>query len=214
MTPKGTNQFHGEGFWYYRSNAWAANNWFNDASGIPKPNLLQNQGGGNIGGPIVKNKLFVYGYYEMLRLRTQLSSETTVLSPTILAAISSGSPTLPFTYQPVDDTTGNPSGPPQTVNLFNVSNLATGGAVPVFTPDAAMLALLARMPKTPNNTRTGDGTNLLGYQFNARNNNTLDNYGFRLDYDLNAHNSLTATYSWNRQITDRPDAASSSTPSR
>ncbi len=135
VTPKGTNQFHGEGFWYYRSNAWAANNWFNDASGIPKPDLLQNQGGGNIGGPIIKNKLFVYGYYEMLRLRTQLTSETTVLSPTILSAISSGSPTLPFTYQPVDNTTGNPSGPPQTVNLFNVSNLASGGAVPVFTPD-------------------------------------------------------------------------------
>ena len=33
----------------------------------------------------------------------------------------------------------------------------------------------------------------------------MDNYGFRLDYDLNAHNSLTATYSWNRQVTDRPD---------
>jgi hypothetical protein len=209
VTPKGTNQFHGEGFWYYRSNAWAANDWFNEASGIPKPDLLQNQGGGNIGGPIVKDKLFVYGYYEMLRLRTQLTSETTVLSPTILSAISSGSPTLPFTYQPVDNTTGNPSGPPQTVNLFNVSNLASGGAVPVFTPDSAMLALLARMPTTPNNTRTGDGTNFLGYQFNARNNNTLDNYGFRLDYDLNAHNSLTATYSWNRQVTDRPDIASS-----
>ena len=149
VTPKGTNQFHGEGFWYYRSNAWAANDWFNDASGVPKTNLLQNQGGGNIGGPIIKNKLFVYGYYELLRLRTQTASETTVLSPTILAAISSGSPTLPFTYQPVDNTTGNPSGPTQTVNLLNVSNLASGGAVPVFTPDPAMLALLARMPTTP-----------------------------------------------------------------
>ncbi len=35
VTPKGTNHFHGEGFWYYRSNAWAANDWFNDASGVP-----------------------------------------------------------------------------------------------------------------------------------------------------------------------------------
>jgi len=25
VTPKGTNSYHGEGFWYYRSNAWAAN---------------------------------------------------------------------------------------------------------------------------------------------------------------------------------------------
>ena len=51
VTPKGGNKFHGEGFWYYRTNDWAANTWFNDASGVPLPNLLQNQGGGNIGGP-------------------------------------------------------------------------------------------------------------------------------------------------------------------
>ena len=209
VTPKGTNAFHGEGFWYYRTNAWAANDWFNDASGVPLPKLLQNQGGGNLGGPILKNKLFIYGYYELLRERTQSTNNTTVLSPAILSGISSATPTLPFTYQPVDNTTGLASGPPQTVNLFNVSNIASGGAVPVFTPDPAMLALLARMPTTFNNTRVGDGTNLLGYQFDERDNSTRDNYGFRADYDLDAHNSLTATYSWNRELVDRPDADTS-----
>jgi hypothetical protein len=208
VTPKGTNAFHGEGFWYYRSNAWAANDWFNDASGVAKPRLLQNQGGGNLGGPVVKDKLFVYGYYELLRLRTQLTSNTTVLSPTILSAVSSSTPTLPFTYQPVD-ANGNNVGAPQTVDLLTVSNQASGGTVPVFTPDPAMLQLLARMPNTPNNTRVGDGVNLLGYQFNARANNTLDNTGIRVDYDLNAKNNFTATYSYNRQILDRPDVASS-----
>ncbi len=209
VTPQGTNQFHGEGFWYYRSNAWAANDWFNDASGVAKPNLLQNQGGGNIGGPIIKDKLFVYGYYEMLRLRQQSTSDATVLSPAILAGLSSSTPTLPFTYQPVDGN-GNPVGAVQTVNLFTVENQARGPVsgntgAPVFTPDPAMLQLIARMPKTFNNTRVGDGVNLLGYQLNARSNDTKDNYGFRLDYNLNAKNSFSATYSWNRQIVDRPD---------
>ena len=175
---------------------------------MPKPNLLQNQGGGNLGGPIVKDKLFVYGYYELLRLRTQLANDTTVLSPTILSAISSATPTLPFTYQPVD-ANGNSVGAPVTVDLLTLENQSRAGAAPVFTPDAAMLQLLARMPNTFNNTRVGDGINLLGYQFNARSNNTLDNYGFRFDYDLNNHNSFSGTYSWNRQITDRPDVASS-----
>lgn len=216
VTPKGTNDWHGNGFWYYRTNAWAANNWFNDASGISKPGLLQNQGGGNLGGPVIKNKLFIYGYYEFLRLRAQTPNNTTILSPTIQAALTSGTPTLPFTYQPVDNT-GNPSGAPQTVNLFTLLNTSRGGnpvydamgnyvsGAPVFTPDAAVTALLARMPKTSNNTRNGDGVNLLGYQLNARNNQTQDNYGFRGDYDLNAHNTFSATYSWNRQIVDRPD---------
>jgi hypothetical protein len=197
VTPKGTNNFHGEGFWYYRSNAWAANNWFNDASGIPKPGLLQNQGGGNLGGPVIKNKLFIYGYYELLRLRQQTPNNTTILSPAIQAGLAAATPTLPFTYQPVDQTTGQPSGPPQTVDLL--------AKYPSFSPDPATMAILLGIPKTSNNARVGDGVNLLGYQFNARSNNTLDNYGFRGDYNLNSHNTITATYQWNRQIVDRPD---------
>jgi Carboxypeptidase regulatory-like domain/TonB dependent receptor len=204
VTPKGTNQFHGEGFWYYRTNAWAANDWFNDASGVSLPKLLQNQGGGNIGGPILRNKLFIYGYYELLRLRAQGSTNTTVLSPTIISGVSSATPTLPFTYQPVD-ANGNPSGGPQTVDLLTLENQSRGGAVPVFTPDPAMLQVIARIPKTPNNTRVGDGMNLLGYQLNSQGNDTQDNYGFRVDYDADRHNSFTGTWAWNRQIVDRND---------
>lgn len=204
VTPKGTNNFHGEGFWYYRSNAWAANNWFNDANGVSKPGLLQNQGGGNLGGPILKNKLFIYGYYELLRLRQQSPNNTTILSPAIQAALASANATLPFTYQPLDTTTGLPSGPQQTVDLLSVSHNARP-TVPVFGLDPATAAILKRIPSTSNNNRVGDGVNLLGYQFNARSNNTLDNYGFRADFELNAHNTITATFQWNRQIVDRPD---------
>jgi len=50
VTPSGNNNWHGEGFWYYRTTALAANDWFNDANGIGKPNLLQNQAGGMLAG--------------------------------------------------------------------------------------------------------------------------------------------------------------------
>jgi len=202
VTPRGTNTWHGEGFWNYRTNAWKANDWFNDASGVPNPNLLRNQGGGNLAGPIIKDKLFIYGYYELLRLRAQSNNNTTVLSPTILSALSSSTPTAPFTYQPVD-ANGNPVGAPQTVNLLNVMNGAN--SLPTFTADPAMLALLKRIPTTPNNTRVGDGVNLLGYQLNARNNSTQDNAGTRVDYNINQKNTVTGTFSWNRQVVDRPD---------
>jgi hypothetical protein len=202
VTPRGTNVFHGEGFWYYRTNDWAANNWFNDASGVPLPTLLQNQGGGNLGGPIKKDKLFIYGYYEFLRLRQQTPNNTTVLSPSIIAALTSANPTLPFTYQPIDGT-GAPDGPPQTVNLLTMETNSRGA--PAFTVDPAMLALIKRIPTTPNNTRVGDGVNLLGYQLNARSNQTQDNYGFRVDYNASSKNTFTGTYAWNRQVVDRPD---------
>jgi len=157
----------------------------------------KNQGGRNLGGPILKDKFFVYAYYELLRLRQQSPNNTTILSPAIQAGLAEATPTLPFTYQPVDQTTGNPSGPMQTVDLF--------ARYPAFKPDPATLGVLKRIPTTANNNRVGDGINLLGYQFNARSNDTLDNAGFRADYNLNAHNTLTGTYSWNRQLVDRPD---------
>jgi hypothetical protein len=217
VTPKGTNKYHGEGFWYYRSNGLGkANDWFNDASDVPLPNLLQNQGGGNIGGPIKKDKLFFYAYYELLRLRQSTPNNTTVLSPTIISALTSANPTLPFTYQPVDVTTGLPSGPTQTVNLLTALNTArgnpsidpvTGGqdGAPIFTVDPTVLALIKKIPTTPNNTRVGDGVNLLGYQLNARSNEDQDNTGIRVDYNFNAKNTFTGTYGWNRQVVDRPD---------
>jgi hypothetical protein len=199
VTPKGTNKWHGEGFWYYRTNAWKANDWFNDASGVAKPGLLQNQGGGDMGGPIKKDKLFIYGYYELLRLRAQSPNNTTVLSPAIQAALGAPTPSLPFTYQPLDPNTGNPVGPPVTQDLLNLPNHSP------FALDPAGLALIKRVPILSNNDRVGDGVNLLGYQFNARSNDSRDNYGFRVDYNLNSKNTITGTYSYNRNYVDRPD---------
>lgn len=215
VTPKGTNAWHGQGFWNYRTNGWAANDWFNDASGVPNSKLVRNQGGGNLGGPILKDKLFIYGYYEMFRRKQSRPNDTTVISPTIFNALTGNgplpaacagvSPCLPFTYQPVNPTTGaaDPGGP-NTINLLNfTSNNGTNFNYP---SDPTMLALIQQIPalKT-NNTRVGDGVNLLGYQLNARDDDTRDNYGFRVDYNLNQHNTISGTWAWNREIVDRPD---------
>jgi hypothetical protein len=210
VTPRGTNQYHGEGFYYYRTNAWAANDWFNDASGVPLGKLIQNQGGGNFGGPIIKDKLFIYGYYELLRAKQNQANETTVLSPAILAALASPTPTLPFTYTSFDGN-GNATGT-HTVDLLTVQNTnpnrGMGGSLSpatTFPLDPTMLALIEKIPASKtNNTRVGDGVNLLGYQFNQRANATQDNYGFRADYNLNTHNTITGTWAWNRQVVDRP----------
>jgi hypothetical protein len=211
VTPKGTNNWHGQGFWNYRTNGWAANDWFNDASGVPLGRLVRNQGGGNLGGPIKKDKLFVYGWYELLRSKQQAPNNTTVISPTIYNALTSATPTLPFTYQPIDPNTGNPDpGGPKTINLLdftsNPSPSGTPGTNFQYSTDSAMLALMKLIPALKaNNTRVGDGVNLLGYQLNARSDNTLDNTGIRVDYNLNTHNTISGTFSWNRQVVDRPD---------
>ena len=70
-TPSGTNKLKGGLFWFNRNNALAANPWFSNANGTPRPFLNQNQIGGSLGGPILKDKLFFYSNYEAFRLRQQ-----------------------------------------------------------------------------------------------------------------------------------------------
>ncbi len=80
VTPSGTNSLHGGVFWSNRNSALAANTWFNNQSGVKKPFLNQNQTGGNLGGPIRKDKLFFYFNYEAFRLKQQSAQQRTILT--------------------------------------------------------------------------------------------------------------------------------------
>src|SRR5215475_6478830 len=78
-TRSGTNSFHGEAFDYLRNNYFDARNFFNKV-GAPQSQFIRNNFGGDVGGPIIKNKLFFYGSYEGLRQRQGITINQTVLS--------------------------------------------------------------------------------------------------------------------------------------
>jgi hypothetical protein len=63
VTKSGTNSFHGGFFEYFRNNALDARNYF-DPKPAPKAPFHNNQFGGSIGGPIVKDKTFFFLDYE------------------------------------------------------------------------------------------------------------------------------------------------------
>jgi hypothetical protein len=69
VTKSGTNAFHGTFFEYLRNDVLDANDWFADNKGLRKPELRQNDFGGVLGGPIIRDKLFFFGSYEGLRIR-------------------------------------------------------------------------------------------------------------------------------------------------
>ncbi|HUB81598.1 MAG TPA: carboxypeptidase-like regulatory domain-containing protein [Bryobacteraceae bacterium] len=66
----GTNQLHGMGFEYLQNTDLDANRWENNLAGVERPPLQQNQFGGNAGGPILKNKLFIFGDYQGTKIAT------------------------------------------------------------------------------------------------------------------------------------------------
>src|SRR5215831_7780852 len=65
VTSSGTNQLHGELFEFLRNSAFDARNTFDNTSGTPP--FKRHQFGGALGGPLKKDKLFLFGTYEEFR---------------------------------------------------------------------------------------------------------------------------------------------------
>jgi hypothetical protein len=68
----GTNSFHGSAYYFNRNSSLDARNWFNpavnsDGSTNPVAAVNLNQFGASAGGPMIKNKLFIFGNYEAVR---------------------------------------------------------------------------------------------------------------------------------------------------
>src|SRR5499427_2557606 len=72
VSSSGTNQWHGDAFEYLRNSALDARNFFDDTIGAPP--FKRNQFGGALGGPIKKDKMFIFGNYEGFRERLAVSS--------------------------------------------------------------------------------------------------------------------------------------------
>jgi len=136
-TKRGTNAFHGSAFWEAQNSAFNANSFGNDAllsdnnpAGRKQPFHL-NDFGGNIGGPILKNKLFFFFNFEW-----ENQPSTTLFQEGMLStAAQAGN----FTYTRQDN------GQQQTVSLYNIAaayGAANPGANVSSTPNANVAAIL------------------------------------------------------------------------
>ena len=93
VTKSGTNQLHGTAFDYVRNDIFDARNYFN-APPLPKPPLRQNDFGGTLGGPILKDKTFFFFSYEGLRLRLPQTASGEFFTASARAAVAPA-------YQPI-----------------------------------------------------------------------------------------------------------------
>ena len=162
VTKSGTNQFHGSLYEYRRGTETAANSFFNNLSGLPRPALLINIFGGSMGGPIKKNKLFFFLNYEGRRDASANSALRTVPSPTLdqgevlykntAGAITTLSPTQ--------------------IAAIDQSHIG---------PSTAALALFKQYP-AGNDYTQGDGLNIIGFRFNSPAHNVQNTYITRFDW--------------------------------
>ncbi|MGH9163606.1 MAG: carboxypeptidase regulatory-like domain-containing protein, partial [Vicinamibacteraceae bacterium] len=70
VTRSGTNQPHGDAFWFVRNTAFNANNFFSQTG----DQLRRNQGGFTLGGPILENRLFLFGGWQRTWVRQTIGS--------------------------------------------------------------------------------------------------------------------------------------------
>ncbi len=87
-TKSGTNQFHGTAFEFFRNDALDANSFDSNRAGLKKPPLRWNQFGGNLGGPIRRDKLFFFFNYEGAIVRRAQQITGNVATPALLAQVS------------------------------------------------------------------------------------------------------------------------------
>ena len=82
VTSSGSNKLHGDAFEFLRNSKLDARNFFDYPLGQRIPPFKRNQFGGSLGGPLKRDKLFLFGNYEGFRQRLGLSN--TVIVPDAL----------------------------------------------------------------------------------------------------------------------------------
>lgn len=173
VTRSGTNQFHGDLNEYHRDTDLEANDWFSNNYGVPRSPLVRNQFGGDIGGPILRNRLFFYFDYN--GRRDTLSNIKTRTVP--LNSFRSG-----------------------TLNYFNnsggVSTLSSA-QVAQYDPqhigfNQDLLSLFSQRYPESNDSSVGDGINTGGFRFNAPFPYKENDYVGRVDWTINSKMKLFA----------------------
>jgi hypothetical protein len=101
ITRSGTNQFHGSAYEFLRNSALDARNFFD---GPTIPAFRRNQFGASAGGPIRKDKTFIFGDYEGLHQALGLSTQDQVPSLTARHGILVSSPAGPVSSCPAGTT--------------------------------------------------------------------------------------------------------------
>jgi hypothetical protein len=186
-TKSGSNAFHGSAYEFLRNKLLNANDFFSNAGGNPRPPFTQNQFGGNVGGPVIKDKLFFFSSYEGFRQRK--GSVLTTWVPTAAERTgdfsqigSSGTSTVLPIYDPTSS-----------VNCVSGGGACrpafSGNKIPATRIDPTSQALLNYFP-LPNQQGNSFGNFVENYSTGGN----VDQINERIDYNLSEKQRVFGRY--------------------
>ncbi len=201
-TKGGTNQFHGTAYEFFRNQAIQATPYFATKKGTFK----QNQYGGTLGGPIVRNKLFFFGWYDGYRYNQAATNPTTLPTAAELGNFGANDADFsallpgtviydPYSYNP---TTGTiyPFGPTDPVNPSSGPNIIPKALI----NQGLMAVLKAYLPTT----LPTSATTFPNYRNTAPSTTNQDQYSARVDYNPTPKDALFFRWSVNESTQTSP----------
>lgn len=176
----GTNSFHGSAYGYQVSNALKAKPYFTP-SNYRKPKYIDNDDGGTIGGPVIKNKLFFFASYEGDFLRQAAGSYYSLPTPLMTTGVLA-SPTPIY-----DPATGNADGSGRTPFAQDANG---NYIIPTSRFAAASASLLTNVPSgVTNGVYTNNIYINTPYSYN------LQKIDTKVDWDATSKLRITGRYS-------------------
>jgi hypothetical protein len=183
ITKSGTNSFHGELYEFIRNSAMDARDYFSRSSNTPIAQFRRNQFGVAAGGPIIKDKTFIFGDYEGFRQTKGITTQITVPSDTARAG------TLHY----------DPIGAPPT----GCTPTAPSSGVCTVTVNAAAAAMLVMFPHATPGTSSGDSGRFI---YQAMQIVPENFYTFHVDHKLSSNDNLFGTYLFDNTVFTQPDS--------
>ena len=184
-TKTGTNSFHGTAYEFLRNDDLDARNFFAPTRGVYR----QNQFGGAVGGPILPNKLFFFGFYDGYRYTQAANNFTIVPTQAQLNGDFSGSSTIIY-----DPATYNP--------LTNTSQPFPGNKIPSDRINQGIVAYIKNFVPLPNYS----GSSQNNYLNTEPSTTTQDQGGIRVDYAASTKDSFNGHYMQSEAASSSPSS--------
>ena len=195
VTKSGTNRFHGNVNEYHRDTTTEANDYFNNLDGVPRTPLIRNQFGGNIGGPIKRDKLFFFFDLADSRIIQSSTGEDNVPMDSYRAGtlnyINSG---------PGCGDSSRLNTQPGCITSLNATQVAGFDPTHVgFNPNVLSFINTRYATAHVNDPAFGDGVNTGGYKFTFPTPDIETTYVGRIDYNLAAKHKVYGRFTINRR---------------